>query len=88
MSAAVKDNVFQAMEDVLQKSPLIKAAVKAGKVKLLGAIYELDTGKVEWLGPHPNQDKLPGGKAPAKEKKKGKRRKMNHTGRKVWGANA
>jgi carbonic anhydrase len=56
---------------------LIKAAVKSGKTKLLGAIYELDTGKVEWLGPQPGQDKLLGGKgkpeerkAPAKGKKK------------------
>ncbi len=74
VAAAVKDNVFQAMEDILQKSPVIKAAVKAGKVKLLGALYELDTGKVEWLGPLPDQDKLLGGKAegpktPAKGKK-------------------
>ena len=81
VAAAVKENVFQAMEDVLQKSPVIKAAVKAGKTKLLGAIYELDTGKVEWLGPQPDQDKLLGGKgkgpegqkAPAKAKKKSKK---------------
>jgi len=80
VSAAVKENVFQAMEDVLQKSPLIKANVKAGKTKLVGAVYELDTGQVQWLGPHPNQEKLLGGKgkaegpnAPAKEKKKSKK---------------
>ena len=65
VSAAVKENVFQAMEDMLQKSPLIKAAVKAGKTKLLGAVYELDTGQVQWLGPHPNQEKLLGGKGKA-----------------------
>lgn len=62
VAAAVKDNVFQAMEDVLTKSPLIKAAVKAGKTKLLGAVYEVDTGRVQWLGPLPDQDKLLGGK--------------------------
>lgn len=81
VAAAVKANVLQAMEDVLQKSPVIKAAVKAGKTKLLGAIYELDTGKVEWLGAHPAQEKLlagkgkesSGDKAPAKGKKKGKK---------------
>ncbi len=72
VSAAVKANVFQAMEDVLLKSPVIKSYVKAGKIKLVGAIYELDTGKVAWLGPHPNQEKLLGGKAPAKERKRGK----------------
>jgi carbonic anhydrase len=78
VSAAVKENVFQAMEDLLQKSSVIKTYVKAGKVKLLGALYELDTGQVQWLGPHPNQEKLLGGKGkgpevPAKAKKKGKK---------------
>ena len=80
VSAAVNANVFQAMEDVLQNSPLFKANVKAGKTKLVGATYELDTGQVQWLGPHPNQEKLLGGKgkaegpkAPAKEKKKSKK---------------
>ena len=71
VAAAVKENVFQAMEDVLQKSPLIKAAVKAGKTKLLGAVYELDTGQVQWLGPHPNQEKLLGGKGKAEGPKAG-----------------
>ena len=73
VSAAVKENVFQAMEDVLQKSPLIKARVKAGKTKLLGAVYELDTGRVQWLGPHPDQEKLLGGKGKAVGPKAGKR---------------
>ena len=71
VAAAVKENVFQAMEDALQKSPLIKAAVKAGKTKLLGAVYELDTGRVQWLGPHPNQEKLLGGKGKVEGPKAG-----------------
>jgi carbonic anhydrase len=77
VSAAVKENVFQAMEDLLQKSPLIKANAKAGKAKLLGAIYELDTGQVQWLGPHPNQEKLLGGKGKAEGAKAGKERKKS-----------
>jgi carbonic anhydrase len=71
VAAAVKENVFQAMQDVLQKSPLIKASVKAGKTKLLGAVYELDTGRVQWLGPHPDQEKLLGGKGKAEAPKAG-----------------
>ncbi|MGA8572120.1 MAG: carbonic anhydrase [Desulfobaccales bacterium] len=63
LAAAIKDNVWQAMEDMLQRSNLIKAAVKAGSTKLVGAYYELDTGKVEWLRPDPNLEKLLGGKA-------------------------
>ncbi len=75
IAAAIKNNVYQAMEDILQKSPLIKAQVKAGKLKLLGALYELDTGQVQWLGALPDQEKLLSGKAPAKAVKKGKGRK-------------
>jgi carbonic anhydrase len=74
ISAAVKNNVFQAMEDILQKSPLIKAAVKAGKTRLVGALYELDTGKVQWLGPLPGQEKLLGGKTAGKKGKRSRKR--------------
>lgn len=75
IAAAIKSNIFQAIEDFLQKSPAVKGKVKAGKVKVVGAFYELDTGKVQWLGPHPNQEKLLGGKTkpPAKEGKKAKK---------------
>jgi carbonic anhydrase len=72
IDAAIRNNVFQGMEDVLRLSPVIKAKVKAGEVKLMGAIYELDTGEVQWLGPHPDQEKLLSGKAPVKARKKGK----------------
>ncbi len=78
IAAAIRDNVFQAMEDALQKSPVIKARVKVGKAKLVGALYELDTGKVEWLGPHPNQEKLLGGKGKVEGPKGG-----DKTGKKV-----
>jgi carbonic anhydrase len=76
VAAAVKDNVFQAMEDLLQKSAMVKNQAKAKKVKVVGALYDLDTGQVQWLGAHPDQDRLLGGKAkgpaagqPAKKKK-------------------
>ncbi|MBM4275611.1 MAG: carbonic anhydrase [Deltaproteobacteria bacterium] len=76
VNAAVKANVFQAMEDLLQKSSIVKGRVKATKIRVIGAFYEMDTGQVQWLGPHPNQNKLvglakPGKPAPA-AKKKGK----------------
>ena len=63
LAAAIKDNVWEAMKDILQRSNLIKGAVKAGSTKLVGAYYELDTGKVEWLGPDPDLEKLLGGQA-------------------------
>jgi carbonic anhydrase len=64
------------MEDLLQRSAIVKAQVKAKQTRVVGAIYEIDTGQVQWLGPHPDQDKWLGGKAkgpaagPAKKAKK------------------
>ncbi len=65
LAAAVRANVFQALADLLQKSPEVRNLVKAGKVSLLGALYEIDTGQVQWLGPHPEQAQLLGPAAKA-----------------------
>ena len=46
---AIEQNVWQAMEDLFMKSPAVRQLVKDGKVKAVGAIYELETGKVRWL---------------------------------------
>jgi carbonic anhydrase len=46
---AIEENVWQAVEDLFMKSPAVRSLVKAGKVKVIGAIYDLGTGKVDWL---------------------------------------
>jgi hypothetical protein len=49
--------------------------VKAKKIRVVGALYELDTGQVQWLGPHPDQDKWLGAKAKAPSSgKRGKKK--------------
>ncbi|MFA5110984.1 MAG: carbonic anhydrase [Desulfobaccales bacterium] len=78
LNAAVKDNVWQAIEDTLKQSPIIREKVKEGKTRVLGAVYEIDTGQVQWLGPHPQQNQLAGvKKAAAKPGKKGKKPKKS-----------
>jgi len=79
LKAAITGNVWQALEDMLRLSPVIREKVKEGKVKLAGALYDLDTGQVQWLGPHPDQEKLVGAKkGPAgKSGKKGKKPKKS-----------
>jgi carbonic anhydrase len=73
---AIKDNVWQAMEDLFHQSQIIRDRVKAGQMKVVGALYDIESGKVEWLGPHPAQDKLlgiaPPGAKPKGAPKKGK----------------
>ena len=45
----IEKNVWQAFNDLFTKSPETRELVKSGKVKALGAIYDLETGKVNWL---------------------------------------
>ncbi len=79
LKAAVTDNVWQAVEEMLRLSPIIREKVRDGQVKLVGALYDLDTGQVQWLGPHPDQEKLVGAKkgAAGKSGKKGKKPKKS-----------
>jgi carbonic anhydrase len=55
---AVKENAWQAIEDILENSEAIRKRVRDGKVKVVAAIYDLEQGKVTWLGSHPNEKTL------------------------------
>lgn len=58
LSKAIKANVWLVMENILRKSAEVRAAVKDGRALLVGGIYNLSTGKVEWLGQHPEQGRI------------------------------
>jgi carbonic anhydrase len=47
---AIEENVWQGVEDLFMESPAVRNIVKDGKAKVVGAIYDVGTGKVEWLG--------------------------------------
>jgi carbonic anhydrase len=63
VSAATTANVWQAMADMYKNSPLIREKVKDGKIKIVGAVYDIHSGKVNWMGPHPQQAQLVAGEA-------------------------
>jgi hypothetical protein len=42
----------------MKTSPLTAEMVSQNKVRLVGAVYDISTGKVEFLGTHPWQDQL------------------------------
>jgi carbonic anhydrase len=44
----VEANVRQSVR-MLRESPALKAEVERGELAIVGAVYELDTGKVRWL---------------------------------------
>ncbi len=58
LNASIKNNVWQSIEDLLKTSHISAELVKEGKLKIVGAIYHLDNGQVEWLGQHPKQNEL------------------------------
>ena len=46
---AITENIWQGVEDLFMKSPSTRNLVKSGKVKVVGAVYDVGTGKVDWL---------------------------------------
>jgi len=54
---AIEENVWQGIEDLFMKSPVSRELVKEGKAKVVGAIYDVSTGKVNWL-PEENVTKI------------------------------
>ncbi|MBU1108492.1 MAG: carbonic anhydrase [Candidatus Riflebacteria bacterium] len=46
---AIEENVWQGINDLFMKSPAVRNIVNEGKAKVIGAIYDVGTGKVNWL---------------------------------------
>lgn len=55
---AISENVWQTIYDLIRGSDEIRALVSGGRVKVVGAVCDVATGKVEWLGEHPWQTEL------------------------------
>ncbi len=46
---AIEENVWQGIEDLFMLSPSTRNIVKSGTAKVVGAIYDVGTGKIKWL---------------------------------------
>ncbi|MFN0012581.1 MAG: carbonic anhydrase [Phycisphaerales bacterium] len=55
---AVKENVWQSIFDLYKSSDELRQFAANGKVKVIGAVCDISTGKVEFLGEHPWQAAL------------------------------
>jgi carbonic anhydrase len=55
---ATRANVFQSIAVLLRESDSVRERVENGKAQLVGAIYDVETGTVEWLGPHKEEAAL------------------------------
>jgi carbonic anhydrase len=49
IAAAVAQNVRRGLSVVAHGSPAIRDAAASGKVQLVGAVYDLQSGRVQWL---------------------------------------
>ena len=58
LNAAIKNNVWQSVSDLLAQSSDLRLLVEKGYLQIVGALYHLDDGYVEWLGPHPGQKQI------------------------------
>lgn len=57
-AAAVKENVWQSVFTLLKNNTTIRQKVSGGELRIVGAIYDVASGKVEFLGSHPWQAEL------------------------------
>jgi carbonic anhydrase len=55
---AIQANVWNTMERILRESSIIRERVDAGAVHIIGATYDVESGRVSWLGGHPAQDAI------------------------------
>ncbi|MGC3958632.1 MAG: carbonic anhydrase [Verrucomicrobiota bacterium] len=55
---AIELNVWQQVENIFSRSALVREFAAAGKVTIIGAVYDIASGKVQWLGQHPEIDRL------------------------------
>lgn len=58
LSLAIKENVWQSIFTLIKSSSELREAMAAGKVKVVGAVCDISTGKVEFMGEHPWQVEL------------------------------
>ncbi|WP_428569486.1 MAG: carbonic anhydrase [Solidesulfovibrio sp. DCME] len=60
INKSIEANMWQAISDIYAKSPMLKQMAAAGKIKVVGALYDIDSGQVRWFGEHPSQANLLG----------------------------
>lgn len=58
INKAVQANVWQSIEELLKRSGEARHKVMGGSLSIVGAMYHLDSGKVEFFGEHPEQARI------------------------------
>lgn len=58
LAAAVEANVWLSIETLFARSEIVRTLVAQGRLRVVGAVYDLAGGEVRWLGSHPEQQRL------------------------------
>lgn len=58
LTAAIKENVWESIFDLIKSSEPLRTMVKENKIRIVGAVCDISTGKVSFLGEHPWQSPL------------------------------
>ena len=51
---AIRANVWQSIEDLSVRAPLVREAARSKRLQVVGALYDVEEGIVHWLGAHPD----------------------------------
>lgn len=49
IGCCIRENVYEEIGNLLENSASLRNAVKKGKITIAGAVYDIGSGKVEWL---------------------------------------
>ncbi len=49
VESGIRENVYREIENLLIRSAAVRSSVKQGRVLVTGAIYDIRSGRVEWL---------------------------------------
>lgn len=58
ISEVINTNVWQTIEEILKRSEEIREKVNKGEIKVIGGIYDIETGKIAIMGQHPQEKNL------------------------------
>lgn len=58
VAEAIKENVYETITTLLSTSHTLNEAAKAGKIRVVGAVYDIEQATVSWLGPHPQESAI------------------------------
>ncbi len=54
----IEQNVWKSVSEVIKSSDVVKEMLENEKLLVIGAVYDIQTGKVNWLGRHPEEEDL------------------------------